>query len=1531
MHKTILKQQYENFVASRSERLDKTYDRFQKLISQLKLNGEVISREDVNMKFLRSLPLAWNNIALIMRNKRDIETLSMDDLYNNLKVYKAEIKGPSSSSSNSHNVAFVSSENTSGINKAVIAAHDIHVADNEDLEQIDTDDLEEIDLKWQEPVGFDKTRVECYNCHRRGHFARECHAPRNQGNMSGDNKRRIVPVETHVSALVVQDGLGGYDWSYKAEEGPTDFALMAHSSDSANSSNFELEEAIKEKDELKEKLTKFQESSKNLTKLINSQMSANDKTGLGYDSQLSENEMPKCEIFEATSDSSVNEIDEDNNQAKDRHTVGIGYHAVLSPYTGNYMPPRANLSFAGLDDSVFKFKISETRTSVNKNESIVSKSSEEIKEEPKTVRNFVPTVVATKSGQVLVNAAKQSSAASTSTTRPKNVTTVGPKAVVNAAEGKKENDVKSSAWWIWRPNGKLIDHTSKDSGSYTLKRFNYVDPNGRLKPDQGIFDSGCFRHMTGNKSFLIEYQEIDGGFVAFGSSPKGGKITGKDFKLLDESPVLLKVSRQNNMYSFDLKNVIPTRDLTCLLQTIDESNLWHRRLGHINFKTLNKLVRGNLNRVLVTTPHNTTPYELLIGRSPNLEFMRPFGCPIIILNILDHLGKFDGKAGKASQEKAAVHEYILLPCIPSNPPLSLTIQSSDVNTGDIQGDVDEISRNDNVCQGNEIRIDSITQAVNATSLSINTASTIIDVGSLNINTVDSNHTNMPTLEANGIFDGAFNDRDLGAEYDTNNLDSYTVVSPIPTTRVHKDHPKEQIIKDPNLNTQTRRMINFSEETAMDVWTLVDLPYGKRAIGSKWVFINKLDERGIVIRNKVRLVAHGYTQEEGIDYDEVFAPVARIEVIRVFLAYASIKDFIVYQTDVKSVFLYGKIEEEHSDGNFKALLKDEDGQEVDVHMYRSMIGSLMYLTSLRPDIMFAVCACARHQVSPKASYLHAVKRIFRYLKGQLKLGNLQLVDVNSLVVDLYPGSVKSRQWLQTPQLRLSMLLLQVVVDSKLCFAYAGSQTTPQMVINVPCLTDKKELASPGQMATGKDFLNPLMDVRPTIHTSCIKQFRTTAKVKKVDDEVWIQALVDGKRMGYEKPSDKLTFYKAFFSPQWKFLIHIILQCLSAKTTSWNEFNNTMASAIICLATNQKFNFSRVGTGFSGEVTLLFDNMLVQAPKEVGVHSKVDFDELVIKKGESSKQERKIADIDADVKINLEKVQAKAYYLDLDHQEKVLRMLDVNDEEPADVKDVIKVVTDAKLVPKVVTTVRVDVNAASVQDTPIIAASVEIPKLRKRKGVIIQDLEETITTATVQPKEVTRQLEAELNADVDWNDVTEQVQRREKLTDAIIKYQALKRKPLTEVQARRNMIVYLKNMAGYKMNYFKRMTYDEIIPLFEKHCNYNQAFLNKKEVAKKQKMEQETEELRKCLQIVLDDDDDVTMLENFDREDLESLWKIVRERFEKTEPKNFSDDYLLNTLKIMFEKPNVKENMVNNVRLQVNDESEMSLELLRLVRR
>ncbi|GJY85657.1 putative reverse transcriptase, RNA-dependent DNA polymerase [Tanacetum coccineum] len=168
-----------------------------------------------------------------------------------------------------------------------------------------------------------------------------------------------------------------------------------------------------------------------------------------------------------------------------------------------------------------------------------------------------------------------------------------------------------------------------------------------------------------------------------------------------------------------------------------------------------------------------------------------------------------------------------------------------------------------------------------------------------------------------------------------------------------------------------------------VWTLVDLPNGKRAIGTKWVYRNKKDERGIVIKNKARLVAQGYTQEEGIDYDEVFPPVARIEAIRLFLSYASFKDFVMYQMDVKSVFLYGKIEKEVYVCQPPGF-EDPDFPDRVYKVEKALYG-LHQAPRAWLDITFAVCACGRFQVNPKNSHLRVMKRIFRYLKGQSKLG------------------------------------------------------------------------------------------------------------------------------------------------------------------------------------------------------------------------------------------------------------------------------------------------------------------------------------------------------------------------------------------------------------------------------------------------------------------------------------------------------------------------------------------------------------------
>ncbi|GJR99986.1 ribonuclease H-like domain-containing protein [Tanacetum coccineum] len=357
----------------------------------------------------------------------------MDDLYNNLKVYEAEIKIQSSSSLNSQNVAFVSADDTSSTNEAgLIMVAMLTMRVKRFLKKTGRN----LNFNGKETVGFDKTKVECYNCHRRGYFARECRAPRNQGNRNGDAPRRIVLVETPTNSLVVQDGISGYDWSYQAEEGPTDFALMAHLSpgyqlgleslearivvhqkneavyeediaflkydvkvrdNSITELKNQLAEALKEKDNLKLILEKFETSSMKLTKLTNSQISVNNKSGVGFDSQMNENELHDCylnkgEVFESASDSSVNEIKKENNQVNDRFKKVEGYHAVPPPYTGNYMPSRPDLSFTGLDNSVYKTNVSKTITSVPRNETDASKSSKDSFKQPKDVRPSAPII-----------------------------------------------------------------------------------------------------------------------------------------------------------------------------------------------------------------------------------------------------------------------------------------------------------------------------------------------------------------------------------------------------------------------------------------------------------------------------------------------------------------------------------------------------------------------------------------------------------------------------------------------------------------------------------------------------------------------------------------------------------------------------------------------------------------------------------------------------------------------------------------------------------------------------------------------------------------------------------------------------------------------------------------------------------------------------------------------------------------------------------------------------------------------------------
>nr|GEV31876.1 hypothetical protein [Tanacetum cinerariifolium] len=708
------------------------------------------------------------------------------------------------------------------------------------------------------------------------------------------------------------------------------------------------------------------------------------------------------------------------------------------------------------------------------------------------------------------------------------------------------------------------------------------NPQLALK-DKGVIDSRCSRHMTGNMSYLSDFKELNGGYVAFGGNPKGGKISGRgnpmvdilplDFKLPDENKVLLRVPTENNMYNVNLKSIVPSGDLTCLFAkaTLDESNLWHRRLGHISFKTMNKLVKGNLvrglptkvfendntcvacnkckqhrascktkpissvnqplyklhmdlfrptfikilhkksyclvvtedynrftwvfflatkdetspilkifitclenqlslkvklirsdngtvfknndlnqlcgmkgikrefsvprtpqqngiverknktlieatrtmladlllpipfwaeavntacyvqNRVLVTKPHNKTSYELLHGRTPSIGFMRPFGCPVTILNTLDSFGKFDANVNGG---------FLVGYSVSSSGPTWLF-------------DIDTLTKTMNyqpVTAGNK----SNPSAGVREQFDAEKAGEEIEQQYVLFPVWSSGSTNPQSTDG----DAAFNEKE--PEFDEKKHESEVIASPSSSV-VSKKHDDK---------TKREAKGNINEDNAADTSQLpddLDMPELEDITYSD-------DEDDVGAEADFNNLETCIT-EEGIDYEEVFAPVARIEAIRLFLDYASFMGFMVYQMDVKSAFLYGTIKEEvyvrqppefedpdypakvykvvkNKDGIFISqdkyvaeilrkfgltdgksantpidtnLVKDPDGKDVYVHTYTSMIGSLMYLTSSRPDIMFAVCACAYFQVTPKASHLHVVKRIFRYLKDKPHLG------------------------------------------------------------------------------------------------------------------------------------------------------------------------------------------------------------------------------------------------------------------------------------------------------------------------------------------------------------------------------------------------------------------------------------------------------------------------------------------------------------------------------------------------------------------
>nr|GEU94269.1 hypothetical protein [Tanacetum cinerariifolium] len=1428
----------------------------------------------------------------------------LDDLFKNLKIYEAEVKSSSSTSHNTHNIAFVSSQNTTSTNASsfFVSQSNSPQLDNDELKQIDANDLEEMDLKWQMAmltmraksflqrtrrnleangttfIGFKMSKVECYNYHRRGHFAKEYMSHRDTRNK--DTQRRNVLVESSTSNTLVKSQFDvlSYKTSLESVEArlvvyqqnenmfKEDFKLLKLDVMLRDNAIVELRKKFKkveqERDELKLTLENFQTSSKNLSKLLERQIT--NKTRLGYDHQVFYSQVfTSDELTGFESDVSV-----PTSLVHDRYKSGEGYHAVPCHIQELLCPLKPDLVFPDASTvseivlNVLNVKPSTTKPTKDMSQSNrpsapiikdwVSDSKDESEGEPMPTQkapSFVQTFEYVKT----------------------------PRTSVKPIQ---------------------VSHGMGYQKTLSLLFDVYGNPQQAFK-DKGIIDSGCSRHMTGNISYLSDFKEINRGYVAFYGNPKGGKITRKgkirtgkldfddvyfvkelkfnlfsvsqmcdkknsvlftytkcvvlssDFKLPDKNHMLLRVLRENNMYNVNLKNIVPSGDLTYLfakatldeiswvffLATKDENSTLKTFItgieNQINHKvkiirsdngtefknhdlnqfcgmkgikrefsvartpqqnevaerknrTLIEAARTMLSDSLLPIPfwaeavstacyvQNKADEGFLVGYSINNKSFRVFNSRTRIVQETLHINFLENQPNVAGSGPTWMFDIDTLtqsmnyqPVVIGNQPNHNAGIQENLDSGKVRKETESdqqyvllrlwsTSSKDPKNIDADVVFDVKENEVNAASIPVTAVgpNSTNNTNSFNVigpsdNAVSPNFEfggkysfvdpsqylddpDMPALEDIIYSD---DEEDVGAKADFSNLETSITVSPILTTRVHKDHLVTQIIGDLSSAPQTRSMARMNPgEYTKHSKILVRLKLCKRS------FFNSRCKRS---RNKTRLVAQGHTQEEGIDYDDVFAPVARIEAIRLVLAYASFMGFMVYVDDIifgstnkklckafeklmkdkfqmssmgeltlflglqvkqkdNGIFIsqdkyvakilrkfgltYGKLASTPID-NEKPLLKDPDGEDVDVHIYKLMIGSLMYLTLSRPDIMFTICACAHFQVTLKVSHLHAVKRI---------------LGISRTVV-------------------------------------ATSSTKAEYVATASCCAQVLWIQ------------NKLLDYGKKV----IITEDTIRQNLRLDDADGIDCLPNEEifaelaRMGYEKPSTKLTFYKAFFSTQWKFLIHTIVQCMSAKRNAWNEFSSSM-DLVVC--------HKRIGKGFSGVETPLFDAMLVQQQVQDDV-AEVEEDEdhevsatptppsptptttppqpqqepipsppyaQSAQPLSPTQQQPTQPAANSESSMNLlntllETSQAESQNVGEKDKNQAFKVKEDTDEaEPIEVEEVLKVVTTAKLMTEVVTTVA-PIN--------IVAQVPKASALRRRRGVVIQDPEETAATLVI----------------------------------------------------------------------------------------------------------------------------------------------------------------------------------------------------------
>nr|GEW06205.1 hypothetical protein [Tanacetum cinerariifolium] len=1041
----------------------------------------------------------------------------------------------------------------------------------------------------------------------------------------------------------------------------------------------------------------------------------------------------------------------------------------------------------------------------------------------------------------------------------------------------------------------IIEHWNSDDES-EIEFVPKVEGNPQQKEymQKGVIDSGCSRHMTGNKCYLYDYEDYDGGFVSFGDGK--GRIPGKGIK---REFSVTRTPQQNGVAKRKNKTLIEATR-TMLVDSKFPTTFWAEVVNTACYV---------LNMALFTKPHNKIPYELIHERPPPIDFMKPFGCPITILNTKDSLGKFDGKlmtdflllvAGKQTNGIAGTKDSIV-----TGP------KDSVVDTGKKATEVDESLVLENGGHDDQVirsefegilQQESQTKHVNST----NSFNTIV----LPVNTAG------PSF-ANTASPSQINAAGTPAKVDMNNVVLSYIIPDAPITKFLKDYPKDQ--------TSGQLVLNG-------------------------VFRNKKDKRGIVVKNKARLVAQGHTQEECIDYDEIFAPVATIKAIRLFLAYASFKDFVIYPMDVKSAFLYGKIEAKvyvcqppgFKDPNLldkvykvekalyglhqalracqekymanilkkfdfttmktastliepnKALVKDAEAEDVDVYLYRLMIGSLMYLTASRLDITFAVCA--------------------------------SLVDGKKIIIN--EASIRR-------DLRLDDVKVPKLLPGMNSAALCDMSHHKEIFIN-PSLT-KKVFANMKRVGTGFSRV-----ITPLFETMMVQAPKEVGDIPT--DTQDNPFLLNHHLLNHNQEGNRyLRFLTLSHKPRKEYL-HLLM--------------------IYYPMTNQASKIEKLKKRVKKlERKKKKRNHGLKRLYKVELSARVESS-----KDEEGLDQRRIKDQDL---FGVYDLDGDEVFVDVTTGEDV--------EQDAIVAKSVEGIAAA-------TALQISKDELTLAQTLMeIKAAKPKAKWNEANRAIIKEWNDVYSTIDADRK-LAEQIQAQEREQL-------YIEERSKLLAEIIesrrKYFAGKRveeirnKPPIMAHQKSLMCTYMKNIKGFKQKDFKGKSFDDIKKMFDKVYKRVNTFMDmntenvdeslkktqeqvtegsskrarqelEQESAKKQKLEQakvaddDTIDMKRCLEIVPEDDVDVeikvtpissksptivdykiyiegkksyikiiradgnsqnyvtfgTMFKNFNREDLEVLRSIVKERFKKTKQVDDMENLLFQTLKTMFE-PHVED--------------------------